>query len=299
MRHAADVEIHLDDMVRRGKSAIGRLLIPEHGIDEDIIWSLVPDCRSAGGECCPRVDDERQLFIVDLNGLGCVERLVPGFGDNHRNGFEVPIQFNTRNVTDVLSRPRWLASVFLRQLVTSGMPRFENYPPEVMDGLMSRTLKKTILKNDGMNWDDLRKLRELWPRTLMVKGVLSPQDAVKAAECGADAVIVSNHGGRNLDYSVAPIDALPGVVEAAGKRLTVIMDSGLRRGSDVVKALALGARAAFIGRAPLYGVAAHGEAGAARAIEIFREEISRVMALLGVNSVAELDRRCLQLPEMK
>jgi len=218
---------------------------------------------------------------------------------NHRNGFEVPIQFNTRNVTDVLSRPRWLASVFLRQLVTSGMPRFENYPPEVMDGLMSRTWKKTILKNDGMNWDDLRKLRELWPRTLMVKGVLSPQDAVKAAECGADAVIVSNHGGRNLDYSVAPIDALPGVVEAAGKRLTVIMDSGLRRGSDVVKALALGARAAFIGRAPLYGVAAHGEAGAARAIEIFREEISRVMALLGVNSVAELDRRCLQLPEMK
>jgi isopentenyl diphosphate isomerase/L-lactate dehydrogenase-like FMN-dependent dehydrogenase len=216
---------------------------------------------------------------------------------NHRNGFEVPIQFNARNVTDVLSRPRWLANVFLRQLIASGMPRFENYPPEVMDGLMARTLKKTILKNDSMSWDDLRKLRELWPRTLMVKGVLSPQDAAKAAECGADAVIVSNHGGRNLDYSIAPIDALPGVVEAAGKRLTVIMDSGLRRGSDVVKALALGAKAAFIGRAPLYGVAAHGEAGAARAIEIFREEIGRVMALLGVNSVAELDRRCLQLPE--
>jgi isopentenyl diphosphate isomerase/L-lactate dehydrogenase-like FMN-dependent dehydrogenase len=130
----------------------------------------------------------------------------------------------------------------------------------------------------------------------MVKGVLSPQDAAKAADCGADAVIVSNHGGRNLDHSIAPIDALPDVVDAAGKRLTVIMDSGLRRGSDVVKALALGAKAAFIGRGPLYGVAAHGEAGAARAIEIFREEIGRVMALLGVNSVAELDRRCLQLP---
>jgi len=215
---------------------------------------------------------------------------------NYRNGFEVPIHFNARNVTDVLTRPRWLAGVFLRQVLTHGMPRFENYPPEVMNGLMARTLKKTILKNESMNWDDLRTLRKLWPRTLMVKGVLSPQDAVKAADCGADAVIVSNHGGRNLDYSIAPIDALPDVVDAAGKRLTVIMDSGLRRGSDVVKALALGAKATFIGRAPLYGVAAHGEAGAARAIEIFREEISRVMALLGVNSVAELDRRCLQLP---
>jgi isopentenyl diphosphate isomerase/L-lactate dehydrogenase-like FMN-dependent dehydrogenase len=216
---------------------------------------------------------------------------------NHHNGFEVPIQFNARNVADVLSRPRWLARVFLRQLLTGGMPRFENYPPEVMDGLMARTLKKAILKNDSMNWDDLRTLRRLWPRTLMVKGVLSPQDAAKAADCGADAVIVSNHGGRNLDHSIAPIDALPDVVDAAGKRLTVIMDSGLRRGSDVVKALALGAKAAFIGRGPLYGVAAHGEAGAARAIEIFREEIGRVMALLGVNSVAELDRRCLQLTE--
>jgi len=216
---------------------------------------------------------------------------------NYRNGFEVPIQFNARNVTDVLTRPRWLAGVFLRQVLTHGMPRFENYPPEVMDGLMARTLKKTILKNESMNWDDLRTLRKLWPRTLMVKGVLSPQDAVKAADCGADAVIVSNHGGRNLDHSIAPIDALPDVVEAAGKRLTVIMDSGLRRGSDVVKALALGAKSTFIGRAPLYGVAAHGEAGASRAIEIFREEISRVMALLGVRSVAELDRRYLQLPE--
>jgi len=199
----------------------------------------------------------------------------------------------------VLTRPRWLAGVFLRQVLLHGMPRFENYPPEVMDGLMARTLKKTILKNESMNWDDLRTLRKLWPRTLMVKGVLSPQDAVKAADCGADAVIVSNHGGRNLDHSIAPIDALPDVVDAAGKRLTVIMDSGIRRGSDVVKALALGAKAAFVGRAPLYGVAAHGEAGAARAIEIFREEIGRVMALLGVNSVAELDRRYLQLPERK
>jgi isopentenyl diphosphate isomerase/L-lactate dehydrogenase-like FMN-dependent dehydrogenase len=174
------------------------------------------------------------------------------------------------------------------------MPRFENYPPEIMDGLMARTLKKSILKNDSLNWDDVRVLRKLWPKTLMVKGILNAQDAVKAAECGADAVIVSNHGGRNLDGSPAPIDVLPEILDAAGKRLTVMVDSGFRRGTDVVKALALGAAAVLIGRAPLYGVAAAGEAGASRAITIFREEIERTMALLGVRSVAELDRRYLQ-----
>lgn len=127
--------------------------------------------------------------------------------------------------------------------------------------------------------------------------MLHPLDAVKAADCGADAVIVSNHGGRNLDGSPAPIDVLPEILDAAGKRLTVLVDSGFRRGTDVVKALALGAAAVLIGRAPLYGVAAAGEAGAARSIEIFREEISRVMALLGVRSVSELDRRYLQMPD--
>jgi len=216
---------------------------------------------------------------------------------NQRNGFEVPIHFNVRNVTDVLRRPRWLAGVFLRQILTNGMPRFENYPPEIMDGLMARTLKKSILKNDSLNWDDVRVLRKLWPNVLMVKGVLHPLDAAKAAECGADAVIVSNHGGRNLDGSPAPIDVLPEILDAAGKRLTVMVDSGFRRGTDVVKALALGAAAVLIGRAPLYGVAAAGEAGASRAITIFREEIDRTMALLGVRSVAELDRRYLLMPD--
>lgn len=216
---------------------------------------------------------------------------------NYRNGFEIPIHFNARNVTDVLGRPGWLARVFLRQILAHGMPRFENYPPEVMDGLMARTLKKSILKNDSLNFDDLRVLRKLWPGTLMVKGMLHPEDAAKAADCGADAVIVSNHGGRNLDGSPAPIDVLPEILDAAGKRLTVMVDSGVRRGTDVVKALALGAAAVLVGRAPLYGVAAAGEAGAARALAIFREEIDRVMALLGVSRVAELDRRYLLMPE--
>ena len=138
-----------------------------------------------------------------------------------------------------------------------------------------------MLKNDSLNWEDLKALRKIWPGTLMVKGILHPQDAVIAADCGADAVIVSNHGGRNLDSSRAPIDVLPEVVDAVGKRITVIVDSGFRRGSDVVKALALGAKAVLIGRATLFGTAVGGQAGAARAIEIYREEVDRVMAMIG------------------
>ena len=127
----------------------------------------------------------------------------------------------------------------------------------------------------------------------MVKGVLHPQDAVLAADNGADAVIVSNHGGRNFDATPAPIDVLPLIVDAAGRRLTVIVDGGVRRGTDVVKALALGADCVLVGRAPLYGVAAAGEAGAARAIRIFQDEIDRTLALLGCCGIDELGREML------
>ena len=130
----------------------------------------------------------------------------------------------------------------------------------------------------------------------MVKGILHPQDAVLAADCGADAVIVSKHGGRYLDSSQAPIEVLPEVLDAVGKRITIMVNSGFRRGGDVVKALALGAQAVLIGRATLYGTAAAGQAGAARAIEIFREEIDRVMALIGCRSVAELNSEYLVRP---
>ena len=153
------------------------------------------------------------------------------------------------------------------------------------------------MKAESLSWEDVKALRKIWPGKLLVKGIGHPQDAVVAAECGCDGVIVSNHGGRNLDSSMAPIDVLPQVLEAAGKRLTVMMDSGIRRGSDVVKALALGAEGVLVGRATLYGTAAGGEAGAARAITILREEIDRVMALLGVTSVAELGLEHLHTSE--
>jgi (S)-mandelate dehydrogenase len=127
----------------------------------------------------------------------------------------------------------------------------------------------------------------------MAKGILTAEDAKLAADCGVDAVIVSNHGGRVVDGTRAPIEILPEIVEAVGKRVEVIVDSGFRRGSDIVKALALGARAVLIGRATLYGVAAGGEAGASRAIMLLRQEIDRTLALLGCRNIAALDRNCL------
>jgi isopentenyl diphosphate isomerase/L-lactate dehydrogenase-like FMN-dependent dehydrogenase len=148
---------------------------------------------------------------------------------------------------------------------------------------------RSMVVTDSLTWDDLRELRRLWPHALMVKGILRAEDARLAADCGVDGVIVSNHGGRAVDSTRAPIEILPEVVEAAGNRTTVLVDSGFRRGTDVVKALALGAKAVLIGRATLYGTAVAGEAGAARAIEIYRDEIDRLMALIGCPGLDALD----------
>ena len=212
---------------------------------------------------------------------------------NLRNGFTIPFTFTRRNVSDVLMHPEWLLGVLARYVFTTGMPRYENYPSEFKHRITAQPMGKGMLLNDSLTWDDLRVLRRMWPRTLIVKGILHPQDARLAADCGADGIVVSNHGGRNLDSSMAPIEVLPEIVDAVGKRITVIVDSGFRRGSDVVKALALGARAVLIGRPTLYGTAAGGEAGAARAIAIFREEIDRVLALLGCPGIAALNREYL------
>lgn len=215
---------------------------------------------------------------------------------NLRNGFTIPLSYTPRNVADVLRHPRWLLGVLMRYLLTTGMPRYENYPAEVKSSITAQPMGRALKLNDSLTWEDVRVLRKLWPRTLMVKGILRAHDAALAADSGADAVIVSNHGGRVLDGAIAPIEALPKVVEAVGDRITVMVDSGFRRGSDVVKALALGANAVLIGRSTLYGTAAAGEAGAARAITIFREEIDRTLALLGCSGIAALNRDYLALP---
>jgi len=220
----------------------------------------------------------------------------PGREYNLRNGMTVPFRFTRRNVTDVMLHPRWFAGVLMRYLATTGMPRYENYPTEVKTRITALPMGRSMMTTDSLTWDDLRVLRKLWPHALMVKGILRPQDAVLAADCGADAVIVSNHGGRAVDSTPAPIDVLPSVADAVGSRMTVLVDSGFRRGADVIKGLALGAKAVLIGRAPLFGTAVAGEAGAARAIEIYRDEIDRMLALIGCPGVAHLGREYLAAP---
>jgi isopentenyl diphosphate isomerase/L-lactate dehydrogenase-like FMN-dependent dehydrogenase len=249
--------------------------------DKDLSLKFVDRVKSVGFE----------TLIVSVDGAVGANREY-----NHRNGFEVPLKYTPRLVAQLLARPGWLATCLLQQFIRRGVPKFENYPPELMDSLMSKNFKRSTLKNDGLNWDDLKVLRDRWPGNLIVKGILHPDDAAVAADCGADGVIVSNHGGRNLDASVAPIQILPEIAARVGGRMAVIVDSGFRRGTDVIKGLALGADLVMAGRPTLYGAAAGGEAGAYRALEIFREETDRVMGLLGLHTVDEIGHDCLWWP---
>jgi (S)-mandelate dehydrogenase len=224
-----------------------------------------------------------KALVVTVDGVHAGNREY-----NIRNGFTIPFTFTARNITDVLMHPRWMMGVLARYIVTTGMPRYQNYPTELRARITAGPMGRSSLRTDSLSWADLQAMRKVWPHKLIVKGMLSAQDAAKAVDYGADGIVVSNHGGRNLDGAISSIEALPEIADAIGKRAAVLVDSGFRRGTDVVKALALGAHAVQIGRATLYGIAAAGEPGARRALEIFREEIGRVMALLGVNTVAEL-----------
>lgn len=233
-----------------------------------------------------------EALVVTVDGV------VPGNREyNMRNGFTVPFSYSRRNIIDVLRHPRWMVGVLGRYLANNGMPRYENYPTELKNRITAAPVGRGMMRNDTLTWDDLRELRRLWPHTLIVKGIMTPGDALKALECGADSIVVSNHGGRNLDSTQAPIEVLPQIADAVQERMTLLMDSGVRRGSDVIKALSLGAKAVLVGRPTLYGTGAGGEAGAARAIEIFREEIDRMLAHMGCRNVAELDRSRVHLPQ--
>jgi isopentenyl diphosphate isomerase/L-lactate dehydrogenase-like FMN-dependent dehydrogenase len=270
-------------MERVAKEAGGRLWFQLYmWPDKSMSHKLVERPRAAGYEA----------LIVTVDGA-----VSPNREYNLRNGFTIPFTFTRGNITDVLLHPRWLFGVLAKYMMTTGMPRYENYPSEIKYKVTARPMGRSQMKNDSLNWEDLKVLRRMWPGTLIVKGIVHPQDAILAADCGADGVVVSNHGGRNLDGSMAPLEALPEVVDAVGQRIQVIVDSGFRRGSDIVKALALGAHAVLIGRATLYGVAAGGHAGAARAITLLREETDRVMALLGARNVAELGPELLHFSD--
>jgi isopentenyl diphosphate isomerase/L-lactate dehydrogenase-like FMN-dependent dehydrogenase len=214
---------------------------------------------------------------------------------NRRNGFEIPFRLNLNNAVDGALHPHWLANVFMRTLLTSGVPRFRN--TDVGGRIIARNLAEFRGRREALDWTDFAWLREFWPGKLLVKGVLTVEDALLAARHGADGIFVSNHGGRQLDGAVSPMEVLPEIAAAVDGRLRIMIDSGFRRGSDIVKALALGADMVFVGRAPLYGVAAGGEAGAQRALEILSSEVDRVMALLGCTDIGSLTSDYLALSE--
>ncbi|MGY9016258.1 MAG: alpha-hydroxy acid oxidase, partial [Rhodospirillales bacterium] len=249
--------------------------------DKEMSRQLVERVKSAGYE----------ILIVTVDGP-----VGPNREYNKKNGFSMPVKYTPRLIAQLLAKPGWLMSCLLQSYIRKGTPKFENYPPELMDKVTAKTFKKSILKSDALDWDDVRRLRDMWPGKLLVKGIVHPEDAMAAAECGADGVIISNHGGRYLDASVAPIQVLPEIAKRVGGKIAVIMDSGVRRGSDVIKAVALGADLVMAGRPTLYGVGAGGEVGADRALKIFYDEIDRVMAQLGLHSVEEVTPDCLWQP---
>ncbi len=207
---------------------------------------------------------------------------------NRRNGFSVPFKYNSRNTLDVISHPRWMLGTLGRYIANGGLPERVNFPDELKGKVTTAYGGTKDTRSDSLNWDDLKALRDIWPGKLLVKGLLHPDDCEKSVEHGADGVIVSNHGGRNCDAAPSPIEALPDIVKAVGHKTTIVFDSGVRRGSDVVKALALGAKFVLIGRSTLYGTAAAGYDGAKRALDIYRGEISRGIANISCNKISEI-----------
>jgi isopentenyl diphosphate isomerase/L-lactate dehydrogenase-like FMN-dependent dehydrogenase len=242
-------------------------------------------------------DRSLSMDVVDrAAGLGCEALLItldlpvpPNREYLHKNGFGTPFRLNSTNVADILTHPRWLMSVMGRYALTGGVPSQANLPDRLRNKVTQSANPGALFKQDNLDWDEVAKLRERWPGKLVLKGVLRPDDAEHAVSIGVDGIVVSNHGGRGLDGSIASIDALPSIVSAAGSRIEVLLDSGVRRGSDVVKAVALGAKGVLAGRAALYGLGTGGEEGVVRALELLKAETVRTMGMLGARNMGEVD----------
>jgi len=221
---------------------------------------------------------EAMLVTVDLPVSGKRER-------DPRNGFVTPYSPNWRNSRDVIFKPAWLWEIMVNGL--PGMANFEGYK----FSSYGKTDIATAVGREmdaALDWEAIKRIRSLWPRKLLLKGIERPEDAERAASIGCDGVVVSNHGGRQLDGASATLEALPGVARAVGSKLTVLLDGGVRRGVDILKARALGAQGVLTGRATLFGAMAGGEPGARRALEILSSELQRAMQLCGVQAVAQI-----------
>ena len=208
--------------------------------------------------------------------------------NNIRTGFSTPLRPSLRLAWDGLVRPRWVAGTFLRTLLRHGMPHFENSFATRGAPIVSSTVLRDFSARDHLSWRHIEAIRRRWKRPLVVKGLLSVEDALQAQHAGADGVVLSNHGGRQLDGAISPMRVLEDVVAAVGPSYPVLVDGGFRRGSDVLKAIALGARLVLVGRPFNYAAAVAGEAGVLHAITLLRDEVDRNLAMLGATGCSEL-----------
>ena len=255
----------IEDVARE---APGRLWLQAYVFSERRITdAIIGRARDAGFECV--------VLTSDFPVAGKRER-------DMRTGLLPHQQFTLATKLDMLMHPRWLATVATHR------PRFVNVERELEPGRDVNSFVGHGMFDPSFSWDDLKRFRDLWPRKLMLKGVLRADDAERAVAIGVDGIVISNHGGRQLDSAISAIDALPEIKRAVGGRTSIFVDGGIRRGSDIAKAVALGAEGVHLGRAPVYGLAAGGRAGVARAIAILADEFDRTLALTGSPNVAAL-----------
>ena len=243
--------------------------------DRGFIRALIE--RAAAVKCSALV------LTVDLQVIGQRHRDI-------KNGMSVPPQVRLGNIVDIATKPAWALSVLRGKRKTFGNIA-GHYPGMESVTVLSKWIAEQF--DATLSWKDVDWIRSLWPGKLILKGILDVEDARIAAKSGATALVVSNHGGRQLDGASSSIAVLPAIAEAVGAQIEMMFDGGIRCGQDIARALALGARSCMSGRAYIYGLGADGQAGVARAIEIMRKELETTMALMGVTHVDDIDRRVI------
>ncbi len=243
----------------------------------------------------PAKDEDREKLVLRALAAGfrtlvvTVDVQIAANRENNvRAGFSTQMRPTPSLIWQGLSHPRWLINTFARTLINHGMPHFENNFDHRGPPIISAKVQQSYMDRGHLTWDHLARIREIWPHRLIVKGVLHPLDAQRAVSIGAQGLIVSNHGGRQLDGAISGLQALPLVLAAVPRDVEVMIDGGVRRGTDIAKALALGARCVFIGRPMLYAAASRGQPGVARAVQLLRDELSRDIAMLGVSHCHDL-----------
>jgi L-lactate dehydrogenase (cytochrome) len=246
--------------------------------DREFSASLIERARAAG---CPAL-----VLTLDLQVQGQRHRDI-------KNGLSVPPKLTLANAIDIATKPGWAFG-----MLGARRKSFGNLEEQLKKAGNLKTLSQWIAEqfDPSLNWSDVAWVRSLWPGKLILKGVMDAEDARRAADSGADAIVVSNHGGRQLDGAIASIEALPEVVEAVGHQVEVMFDGGVRSGQDVFKAVAYGAKTCMIGKAFLWSLAAGGEAGVSEALGLIRKELAVTMALTGAADIRDVDRRFLRLP---